>query len=49
MERQSEFILETHSSCLVPRTSSSQRWGSSIDVVAAAAAVVEAGGDIFIF
>ena len=45
MERQSEFILLTHSSCLVPRTSSSQRWGSSIDVVAAAAAV-EAGGDI---
>ncbi len=39
---QAEFTLETHSSWVVPRTSSSQRCGSS--ATAADVAVVVAGG-----
>ncbi len=42
VEMQAEFTLETHSSWVVPRTSSSQRCGSS--ATAAAVAVVVAGG-----
>ena len=38
------LILLTHSSCLVPRTSSNHRCGSS--TAAVAEAVVEEGGDI---
>ncbi len=43
VEMQSEFTFETHSSWVGPRTSSSQRCGSSAVVVGV---VVEVGGDM---